>query len=172
MHHSHQNKPSPILEQDEKMLSKEERLRNQELAQFLDHAANILGKSAKLEAQVDVKKMEKKRRNEYLVTLQDYQKHKEVIVAAIILWWLVTIVLGLVAMTVESIITDIAMFVIWAGLLLSNIAFVVGYRMYDGGQQDKIVREYQVKVDIIVANPLALDDDKAVREDRVHVEIA
>ena len=129
----------------------------QKLAALLEEAARkILKTNLKLDSCISVINMENKKKQEYLDELVDYQARKEHIYMVIIGYWLITILLGLVAMTLEKQITDVGMYIIWGGLLLSNVLLVIGHRLYDNVKVGVIIDKFSDSEQLtVIANPVS-----------------
>ena len=151
-----------ILEK-QAILTKEEMLKAQQLAFFLEDARKILEKNIEIDMAISVKDMENKKRREYLDDLIDYQARKEHIYMVTIGYWLITILLGLVAMTLEKYLTDVGIYVIWAGLFLSNVLLVIGHKLYDHTQVYGIIDKFTEKDQLtIIVNPLSSEKEEVV----------
>ena len=136
-------------------VTKEDMVKAQELALFMEKARKILEKNLKIDTSVSVVDMEKKRRQQYLDELVDYQARKEHLYMLIICYFLVTILLGLIAMTLVKLITDVGIFIIWGGLFLSNVLLVIGHKMYDRSKVDNIIGRFtEGDEKQVIENPL------------------
>ena len=143
---------------------KQDLVKTQKLALFHEAARQILEKNVKIESAISVKDMEDKKRREYLDELRDYQTRKEHIYFVIIGYWLITIMLGLLAMVLVKQITEVGVFVIWGGLLLSNILLVVGHKFYEHSKALKIIEKYAES-----SQPIVIVNNNIVTSDTVSV---
>ena len=123
----------------------------------------ILDKNKRIERNLDFKALANPLRKKLLNDLVILQTSKERFHLFIMGFFFVTIVLGLVAMTLESLITSKWMFVIWGMLLSSNISVVLGHRLYIRSQENDIVARYPHE-DVVIRNPVAKKVD--IRTDR------
>ena len=100
-------------------------------------------KTGGLEEAVRVDEMEQHMREKFLVTLISYQTEKERLHLIMIIWWLVTIFLGILSMVIHEFITDYGMYGVWVGLLLSNALLIVIYRLTDRRKFNRIVVNFR-----------------------------
>ena len=89
----------------------------------------------------------------FLTELVEYQVRKELIYKVIIAYWLLTILLGLISMTIEARLTAEGMYVIWTGLMVSNFLLVVGQKYYDYVRVGVMVKKYS-SGGMVMVNPL------------------
>ena len=101
--------------------------------------------------------MKDEKRNEYLADLVEYQAQKERVYIFIIVYWVVVIVLGLVAMTLEPQITTVGMFIAWGIFLGSSILLVFGHRIYDQHQIKVIIDKYGVSRETVTQSESRAD---------------
>lgn len=140
-------------------LKKVDMIEAQQLAHFMKEARKVLEKNPQIDAAVSVVDMDKERRREYLDELISYQTLKKNIYYFAIAYWLITIVLGLIATVLEKYITDIAMFVVWGVLLLSNIMMIITHSVYNKFKVERIIEKYAIKDEsgkgVVIANPVS-----------------
>lgn len=86
-----------------------------------------------------------------LSDLLEYRAIKDAIHSAGIAYWIITIILGLLAMMGVKVIGEVAMYAVWAGLLGSNVALVAGTKLYSKIKLTGIIRRYSSK-DIVIGN--------------------
>ena len=139
---------TPFKEPEDKYIKAEQ------LAIFRDKSCIILEKSEKIDRSISVKNMANSRIKQYMVDLTNYHARKERIYKITIGYWLVTIVLGLVAMTLERQITELVMFIIWVVLLASNILLVLGHHLYDQSRINTIIKKYAASKNTVTGNPV------------------
>ena len=123
-------------------IKKVDMVKAQELALFMEKARKILEKNLEIDTSVSVIDMEKKRREQYLNDLVDYQARKEHLYILMIGYFLIAILLGLVAMTLVKVITDVGIYIIWGVLVLSNVLLVIGLKLYDRAKVDSIIGRF------------------------------
>ena len=114
----------------------------QQLALFREKSRLILEKNSTLDSSIAVKDMENTKRKDYLADLVDYQTRKERIYMVTISYWIVSVLLGLVAMTLWTKTTELGMFIIWLVLLASNIVLVVAHKLYDRSMKKLMIEKY------------------------------
>ena len=114
----------------------------QQLAFFREKSRLILEKNSTLDSSIAVKDMENTKRKDYLADLVDYQTRKERIYMVTISYWIVSVLLGLVAMTLWTKTTELGMFIIWLVLLASNIVLVVAHKLYDRSMKKLMIEKY------------------------------
>ena len=125
---------------------------NAELLAFVK-AQQTLEKNCKINSILSVKNMTEGKRKACLADLVEYQTRKEYLYKIIIVYWLGTIVMGLLAMTIKERISETGMYVVWTGLLLSNFLLVLGHKTYDHNRVAIIVRKYSDDATVVV-NPI------------------
>ena len=122
----------------------ERQAKMRQLALFREKSRRILEKNSELDCSIAVDDMKDEQRNDYLADLVHYQAQKEKVYIFIIVYWIVVIALGLIAMTVEPLITTVGMFISWGLLLGSSVLLVLGHRIYDRRQINIIIDKYGV----------------------------
>ena len=134
-----------LLDNDVELLKKEMRIKQQQLANFMEKARIVLeaNENRGLEEAVHVEEMEQDMREKFLVTLISYQTEKERLHLIMIVWWLVTILLGILSMVIHEFITDYGMYGAWVGLLLSNALLIIIYRLSDRRKFNRIVINFR-----------------------------
>lgn len=156
--HGHANvAPQSGPKQKPQHLTSDRHAKTRQLALFREKSRRILEKNSKLDCSITVEDMKDEKRNEYLADLVEYQTQKERVYIFIIVYWVVVIVLGLVAMTLEPQITTVGMFIAWGIFLGSSILLVFGHRIYDQHQIKVIIDKYGVSRETVTQSESRAD---------------
>ena len=122
-----------------------------EFLSLVEEAYQILEKDSRMNCIVE--NITKEKIQCFLTELVEYQVRKELIYKVIIAYWLLTILLGLISMTIEARLTAEGMYVIWTGLMVSNVLLVVGHKYYDYVRVGVMVKKYS-SGGMVMVNPL------------------
>ena len=133
-------------------MTKEARVRAEQLASFLAEAMEILDKSKGIKNKISWTELRPARRKVLIAELSQHQSIKERVRTAIMIFFLVTILLGLVAMTIERYLSSLGMYTIWGGLFSVNVCLGIGYLVYKKLRENDIVKQYSDE-QIVLANP-------------------
>lgn len=139
------------------VITKEARARAEQLATFLEDASDILDKHWSINRRISLVDLRPARRKLLLADLTTYQTRRGRAKTVIMVFFLITVLLGLVAMTVEQFITSVGMYGVWGVLLGANMSLAVGYLIHKRFREDAIVREYS-SGEIVLTNPNTRED--------------
>lgn len=112
------------------------------------YSQNMVQTTSKIKSVIDIDHMSNETRARFLMELKAYKKTKERNQLLIIIWWMFTIIAGLVATCLYDLIKE-GMYLIWGVLFLMNIQMLIVYRIFDKRRFKRLVESFGTPKDEI-----------------------